>query len=954
MKSWARNKFQFWSVDPALGCVDPNAARFAMWQSGLMRDRDKANVYYVITGCVMFVTWCGITFWYYSELEAYCISTAGVVLVSTVLPILAARQHKSANSFNNRLVIYGMVLALIINGTFKLHHDSWGLATITLIWYTGMCLMLVLWRHEMTGWRNHRVLVSVDKYSVVPFFATLFCISQWYKDVHGSDETARETIYYVLLMTCFSLGLLAAFFYLFLKIKVKYQDQQTAKRVKANQELRMKYLNLDKPHTDEQSMANIKSPALSRVETLSPVKSGLFSHNEDAWDKSEEQIGLLEDEQRVVSKGVGRCQSFLSEFGTRFVICVTLLLVGSVVGVEMYALSRDSKYEGGQRCFYCLTAICGTLFVMSAGLCLVCNQAAAVDNISWCLASESVLPVVVPYKDEQGFDFTKPVSFSNIPFGCGISSLLVLLLWGISATILPSVDFIFDECQMTAGVIAIAFSISLMRWFPYYLKLSMNYSISQNYKYLVTKPSCMAPVTNVERILYTQCKEYTKENPSKKKSLDMDSIWEISTKAFRPCFVQSSFAGTDLPEPREYNNQNNYEKSKPDKGKVFPRDLFDQAARDIFPDIEEFTVNQFMMFFKMHCLGLGSLTFDDSFLEEKRNWSLKELKTCNALLTRGADSYSSLTAGLVFTSAQIEYTMVQVLYPEAVRAVCGLEFLMGGCASGSKSERRDKFKQIFKAEKMSTLLYLEKLCFEGHFTLAVAFCVHEAKRIDDMAVFKLRHARGEESYANEDSDEISGEQVGSVGCYQPLPLEEFKNPIAKTVYDSGYDPESVSHDVRLPERRDQNYKKALALIKQEMTNGSIANRIWVLHRNMRFLQTYLAEGCAPAPAEGYVPGNDIQPHVKIIDSTHWDEIFGNLTSGKTVGDLHKNIESLYECWIKLFDPPSWKPEDAADTSSTVCFDELEAPVVYACALLLEFYDVAMFAAMFASGATRYG
>ena len=371
-------------------------------------------------------------------------------------------------------------------------------------------------------------------------------------------------------------------------------------------------------------------------------------------------------------------------------------------------------------------------------------------------------------------------------------------------------------------------------------------------------------------------------------------------------------------------------------------------------------MNQFMLFFKMHCLGLGYLTFDDSFLEEKRTWSLKELKTCNALLTRGADSCSPLTAHQVFTDAQIEYTMDKQLYPEALGATFGTFDCNFGCDPEVppclKEDRRDRFKRIFKEEQMSVLLHLEKLCFEGHFALAVAFCAHEAKRIDDMADFKLRHDRSKVSYADEDHDQSSRNADDDCDCEDrqwPLPLEKFETSMAQTVYDTRYDPESVSHDVRLHAKRDiawlnSPYGKAMSNIKHQMTSGRITNGINDMHSHMRLLHKYFADGCTPAEAA------DAANDVKIIDPTHWDEIFGNLTPGTTVGDLHKNVESLYECWIKFVDPPGWKSTDTADSkqASTVCFDQLEAPVVYACAMLLEFYDIAMFTAMYASGNTR--
>ena len=85
---------------------------------------------------------------------------------------------------------------------------------------------------------------------------------------------------------------------------------------------------------------------------------------------------------------------------------------------------------------------------------------------------------------------------------------------------------------------------------------------------------------------------------------------------------------------------------------------------------------------------------------------------------------------------------------------------------------------------------------------------------------------------------------------------------------------------------------------------------------------------------------------QVISESEWVEIFGGLgPSNATVMDLWYKVDALYTAWQKL--------TSKDDESGSATSERLERPVVYAAALILEFYDAELLVPWFANALCRY-
>ena len=86
--------------------------------------------------------------------------------------------------------------------------------------------------------------------------------------------------------------------------------------------------------------------------------------------------------------------------------------------------------------------------------------------------------------------------------------------------------------------------------------------------------------------------------------------------------------------------------------------------------------------------------------------------------------------------------------------------------------------------------------------------------------------------------------------------------------------------------------------------------------------------------------------LQVIAESEWLEIFGGLgPSNATVMDLWYKVEALYLAWERLVTKD--------DETGIATYEKLERPVVYAAALLLEFYDSELLVPWFATALSRY-
>ena len=181
--------------------------------------------------------------------------------------------------------------------------------------------------------------------------------------------------------------------------------------------------------------------------------------------------------------------------------------------------------------------------------------------------------------------------------------------------------------------------------------------------------------------------------------------------------------------------------------------------------------------------------------------ALKELKTCRARYTMQADSISKNTAKKEFTPYKIDSFLDTKLYPAAISTTCPF----GGCTFPSKNRfvnvdhtnRRDIFRTIFNDEQVSINLNIEKLCFEGHFVLSVAYSADAMTSIDAMANFALHGVSRNTEIVSRGADAATTDGDDNERIPWPVPLTEFNVPIANYVFDTRNDPGEKNAELRL-------------------------------------------------------------------------------------------------------------------------------------------------------------
>eukprot|EP00656_Telonema_subtile_P006548 TRINITY_DN13029_c0_g2_i1.p1 TRINITY_DN13029_c0_g2~~TRINITY_DN13029_c0_g2_i1.p1 ORF type:complete len:1230 (+),score=269.16 TRINITY_DN13029_c0_g2_i1:178-3867(+) len=604
------------------------------------------------------------------------------------------------------------------------------------------------------------------------------------------------------------------------------------------------------------------------------------------------------------------------------------------------------------------TAFCAALFALMFGAAMVTQF----DD--WAYSTDVLVPVLVPGKDERTgtqSDFNVRMNSDNLPYLCLIASVILVIFWGVTATICPDVAELFGDDQMAVGVGAICLSIMFGVSYPLYKKLRLNYVLHSHYRYIVGKPNIGTPVEELERICFQQyqtkvLEPYVEQGGQVTKGflgcgnttvpMDQTQLFELATVCFNQAF-SNAFRMNQSKGPSSYRSAHHY--NKKGENTVFDTVVFADAVSSMFGIDSEpsFTFNQFMIFFKRHCLRLCMLEYDHSFLKDKRDTSLRELQSFRMQVTAEPAELHNYIDGSALTAPRLSRKLRDELYPQAFATIkpCPLVWCWLRSYSGEVdySNRREYWSRLYEHEDHKVHLLLEKMRFEGHFALSTIAGASIAGSLDQVAFFAVRAG-----FKEEDTNEYAG-AVGETDeirhhSQAELPIPGFKHPLALTLLKAQSRDTAMQvgkEDVFLEgdARRSDSYNvaKELALVTAGIT---------AMHESLEFLAKYIALPSMPADLGDCDHADPADNSISFISASDWVEIFGMLGSEQggiepsgTVVDLYNKIDALKTAWLKLMDPD--------------CYKRMKAPLVYASALLLEFYDTDLLVSWFASSGVRY-
>ena len=415
------------------------------------------------------------------------------------MPIQRGISHKRARSFLSQLFVKGFIFVVLICLIFWLVENSWVLPTFACAYYTGACVLLVALRYQMKGFREHTILSQIGKNLIFPFGGLLTCIYQWAKDENDNwadHDTKRYFLIYKA-ATCVILMLLGIFFYLSYKQQIKYTVKYASIEEAQRREQRLKYLELGDLEDEKQTegVSSLLNVALSDSLTETSDSDGLLA---------------LETEE---TKGDSGCCHWISTHSEEIAMgAIYIFLMSCAVGgLELYADSQSRVYQKEEIFMYYASGVLGVQFIIFSGLTVVLNS----NTAGWTyMAGIHLLPTIVPQMNEHGsdFDFQKGVIPSNVPTGCAFCVAMCVLFWGLLACMLPDVDFLLGDAQMVCGVLAICLVVCMFAVCAYLKSLSLNYALAANYHHIATRPICMTPVSDVDRIVGEVLEAFAQKN----------------------------------------------------------------------------------------------------------------------------------------------------------------------------------------------------------------------------------------------------------------------------------------------------------------------------------------------------------------------------------------------------------------------------------------------------------
>ena len=146
----------------------------------------------------------------------------------------------------------------------------------------------------------------------------------------------------------------------------------------------------------------------------------------------------------------------------------------------------------------------------------------------------------------------------NKPFLMHMLAMACLLLWGMLATIIPSIW----TNQTAIGVAVINSVLLLASNLPFLKILYLNYSIERHFKYIVTKPLTQSPCSHVERVCLQHFESWASLNLIDLTKTSHDKVEMKNSDVFQLCAdawpeaMTTAIAENDWPAPTKHRSSN--------------------------------------------------------------------------------------------------------------------------------------------------------------------------------------------------------------------------------------------------------------------------------------------------------------------------------------------------------------------------------------------------------------